>query len=688
MNKGFIFIFCIPFLLLLGLPAGHAQYLSNLSATAKDPVYTTYAAPPEKTTYRLDQAYDFRWNDPDKPIAFTSAQGGEMGILFEINHKKQYFLKQSYKKPTITASYSDILKYYYYPIEGIRAEVVFNVHNSQTAIIETSLVNEHKQPFDIEIVSYFYQPDQLLSDIGISSDMQTISFGHVYNPDGWMRNQNIPVVISRKTNFSISQKSSTISASPLAFEEWLRQPEGNFISVSAAKIVAFKHQLHLAPGKRETFRIVRHIHSRTLNLPFDKVDLDELFTLDMGKIILENEKLYATIPQLKNLDSDYQAVYYNAFTLMRQCMMPPEGECGYNYYVFSREPKWGWGYGGQVFHESLSMLAYALMDPKGAMNSQRIYMQRQHPNGYINYRTGPYLNESIEYEGRLTSSAPWYNWQNFEIYKLTKDEAFLKEAYDSGSRFYNYYTANRDENRNGLFEWGAHALLESVRDARVAVWDKVGWPANFEGPDINTMLVVEAQSLAAMASLLKLTEEAADWSKKAEDLARLVNHHLWDDQDGFYYNVNRTNQSFSFNNPGDLKIKEIIGFLPLWAGITDSVKTSRLIACLTNSEEFWLPYGVSTLSASNDYYNPIGYWNGPVWLPWQYLVFRGLMNHGRKDLAEELVAKTMKNIIYHLRHDHVFWEFYSADHLQAGWNKTYIWTGIIARMLYDLENEQ
>jgi hypothetical protein len=33
-------------------------------------------------------------------------------------------------------------------------------------------------------------------------------------------------------------------------------------------------------------------------------------------------------------------------------------------YVFSREPTWGWGHDGQVFHESLSMLAYALFDPR------------------------------------------------------------------------------------------------------------------------------------------------------------------------------------------------------------------------------------------------------------------------------------------------------------------------------------
>ena len=53
-----------------------------------------------------------------------------------------------------------------------------------------------------------------------------------------------------------------------------------------------------------------------------------------------------------------------ALGLARQCMLPAEGRARYNYYVFSREPTWGWGHDGQVFHESLSMLPYALFDPR------------------------------------------------------------------------------------------------------------------------------------------------------------------------------------------------------------------------------------------------------------------------------------------------------------------------------------
>ena len=45
------------------------------------------------------------------------------------------------------------------------------------------------------------------------------------------------------------------------------------------------------------------------------------------------------------------------------------GQTSYNFYVFSREPLWGWGHGHQVLHESLSMLAYVYLDPVSAQNS-------------------------------------------------------------------------------------------------------------------------------------------------------------------------------------------------------------------------------------------------------------------------------------------------------------------------------
>jgi len=187
-----------------------------------------------------------------------------------------------------------------------------------------------------------------------------------------------------------------------------------------------------------------------------------------------------------------------------------------------------------------------------------------------------------------------------------------------------------------------------------------------------------------MAEILGFTEEAKKWASEAGNRQNLINQYMWDKDLGFYFNINKNDQSFTYRVPSDLKIKEITGFLPLWADVCDSARAKRLVQKMTDPDEFWRPFGVPTLSAKDDYYNPAGYWNGPVWVQWDYLLFRGLLDYGYKKEAEELAYKVLDNMVWHLKKDHVFWEFYSADDRQAGWNKTYIWAGLAARFLIDL----
>lgn len=670
------------------------HFLSNLNAIKDSPVYTAYASATERTNYKLDQGYSLSWFDPEKGIGFESKDGGNIYYAFKSGGTVRYLLKELYKEPVITASYSDLVKFYFYPFKDVRVEAMFVVYSSQFTVHSLKITNESNRNIDLTVYPHFEL--RAISKLDYTPKDYLFTFNHKKNRDGWMKEHSIPYVENLQSILSFSEipdnygayqflQNKTADTSRVLQKSFLLKTLNNSVSQSNVSVIAFQKSIHLVPGQSKEFRIVRGLKEEGNNSDRLSVISKQLMKVDLDRMISENEKLYSKIPIIKFSDKNKEMLYWNAFSLIRQCMMKPEGESSYKYYVFSREPKWGWGYGGQVFHESLVMLAYAFMDPVGAMNSQRVYMERQRADGYINYRTGPYLNEQIIHNGEYTSSAPWFNYINYEIYKITGDKKFLRDAYESGKKFYNWYTSRRDSNNNGLASWGGHAELESVRDARVAVWDKVGWASNFEGPDVNSMLVMEEKSLAAMAGILGLKNEAADWERKSIERSVLINKYLWDDETEFYYNVNKINQLFTFKNKDDLKIKEIIGFLPMWAGVASKEQVEKLIKSLTNKDEFWRRFGVPTLSAKDDYYNPISYWNGPIWVQWQYLIFRGLIDYGYKELAKELAEKVIDNIINQLKVDHYFWEFYSADDYQAGWNKTYIWTGIVARFLIDLE---
>jgi len=685
----------IIFILLMTGCLAQSQFLSNLDATKSDALFTTYASPLSRSSYKTDQGYQFVFSDPISGVELASSDGPNSGLAFGIGKEFRFMLKELFREPVVTTSYSDILKYYYYPFENLRTEVCFDVYSSSASLMDVVVKNEGQNVTEISIIPYHYYPsaDSL---VNIEHDNLFDAYCYPLNKkaDSWMKEHSIPITTAIQAFYSPGLPLDSMTC--LSFKAGLKSgrsagPADDIRRSLQLKkcsepywtLVAGFRTLRLQPGESTRFRMLISLEEAAVRRPPAFRKLKTLDFVDPLKVIKDDELIYSRIPKPVLPSRDYEMLYWSCFSLMRQCMLPPEGKCKTNYYVFSREPKWGWGYGGQVFHESLSMLAYAYMDPVSAMNSQRVFIQRQQSDGYINYRTGPYLDETIPFENQLTTSAPWFNYINWEVFRVSNDRKFLQEAYVAGKKFYSYFVKNRDSDRNGLCGWGAEGELESVRDARVAVWDNLGRPMNFEGPDVNSMLVMESKSLSEMAKTLGLAADAQQWEDLAKQRSVLVERTMWDTVTGFYYNISKLSKGFTYKKENDLKIKEIIGFLPLWAGVSSKDHAARLMRSLRDPLEFGRPFGIPALTAKSDYYNPIGYWNGPVWVQWNYLLYRGLNDYGYKKDASSLVNRVLDNMIWHLKQDHVFWEFYSADEHQAGWNKTYIWAGIAARMLID-----
>ncbi|MDQ6890188.1 MAG: hypothetical protein M3Z56_07930, partial [Bacteroidota bacterium] len=583
-----------------------------------------------------------------------------------------------------TVSYPDMVVYHYYPVRGLRIEVSMVVQSSTATFWDVKMINESGREMQFSIAPFIRQKKGVFKNIRINGRAGEIFFDHTDMPDNWTITHHVPYEDSIRNLFRIIgiPDAAALSNNPLVNDGIFKDSIGD-----SAHMVAFRKDFLLAPQQSESIRIFRIVQP-SKQFPASMIrKADSLEHAPVENYKRANEQLFSRAPLPPFTDSASMLLYWSACNMMRQVFYPAEGNLKHNYYVFSREPHWGWGHGGQVFHESISMLAYAYIDPVSAMNSQRVFAERQHPNGYINYRTGAYLDEVIEENGELTSSAPWYSWLNWEVYQISRDTAFLREMYQSSKRFYNFYTSHRDKDHDGLCEWGGEAILESVRDALVAVWDQVGNPAEFESLDLNCMLVMEAKSLEKMARILHLKSEADGWKRDYQKRSALINKTFWDPVQHFYFNVDKHTHTFTYKNKDDLKRKEIIGFLPLWAGIANKMQAAYLVKHLTDTASFWRRYGVPSLAANDPYYNPKGYWNGPVWIQWNYLIERGLLDYGYKKVAVEMVHKIVDNMTGVLRYDHELWEFYDPDSIWGGYHRTYIWAGIINRMMMDLKQK-
>src|SRR5690606_28356712 len=57
----------------------------------------------------------------------------------------------------------------------------------------------------------------------------------------------------------------------------------------------------------------------------------------------------------------------------------------------------------------------------------------------------------------------------------------------------------------------------------------------------------------------------------------------------------------------------------------------------------WTPLGLSVVDQSADYFSREGYWNGAVWFPHQWFVWKTMLDLGKGDFAYR-IAETALNL--------------------------------------------
>jgi len=679
----------------------------QINAGPNDPLYTTYASTIDRSRLYGDKAYKLDYYSKNLPLNYSSDQSGKMYNIWKINQVVVDKMSEYHSLPRVIASFPDMAILEYQPWPGIHVQEIFFVYSSSAALVRMLVTNQDNIEHDLEVYPLIdldkdsitveaFDPktncyithrhetktrliSNLYSNAPYPTDVRDI-FAANFNLYSWgaYRQNSSEFYNTIKTDWYAENRNDSL----------------NMASSGQARIVALHGKYNLQPGESVDIRYIRGIQDQADDVEELKAEIESLAHIKLQPFVDDNIRLFQSVPQIDFASENDKLVFLGALNLVRSCMLPPTGETNNNFYVFSREPLWGWGHGHQVLHESLSMLAYVYLDPASAQGSQRVYMEQQGEDGLIAYRHGPRGAQTYPHKGKPTTSAPFYNWINWEIYEVSRDRQFLADSYKSGTKYINWLYNNRDVDQDGTFEWGPYGIIENVRDWYNVVFqvsaeryldvDKEDISDELECLDLSLMVVKELRSLAKMAESLKLKKDVKKWNNKAEELSKLINERMWDEESGFYYHVSREDHSWFFMER-DLRRQEIIGFLPMWAEVCSKQQADKLIKTLTDTAKFWRKYGVPTLAADDEWYSPyVDYcckWNGPVWLLWDYLVFDGLVNYGYNDLALELADKMMLAVSTQLSKNHNYWESYSPDNDVLNCPSNYIWDAIMVKLL-------
>lgn len=681
----------------------------RIKASAGDPLYTTYAAAMPRAQIYGDKAYKMDYYSDCRPVTYSSDHAGSIFCIWKVDQVVIRSISEYFRKPVVTFSFPDMAILEYEPFRGVRVKETFFVYSSSIALIDMEVKNLDKIPHNITIYPVL--------EMGTDS-LEVVRYNDTL--DGFVtRRSESPyrLISSLKTEYPYPiHVRDLFAAGPVVAShgcysggiddfynqiktDYYSQNRGdslNGLNIGLHDFISLQLNKRLRSSETCTFRYIRGCQGENEEPGPLIAMVDSLKRIMLKTYYEDNLILFSRIPRIRFKTSGEKLAYIGAFNLARGSMYPPAGKTSYNSYVFSRNPLWGWGHGHQVLHESLSMLAYAYLDPVSAEGSQRVYMEQQREDGLIAYRHGPRGLQDYPHKNMSTTSAPFFSWINLEIYNVSKDREFLRDAYDSGSRYINWLIANRDTDRDGTFEWGPYGIIENVRDWYNAVFqvsaeryldvDKEDISDELECLDLTLMVIKEERCLARMASVLGRQDDAKKWLLLADNTSALVNERMWDEETGFYYSVNKKGHSFQFLTR-DLKRQEIIAFLALWAEVAPKDRAERLLQALTDTTRFWRRYGVPTLSACDPWYSPnVDYcckWNGPVWLLWDYMVYDGLRRYGYHDIASKLAGKMVNCVNAQLSKNHNYWESYSPDNEVLNSPSNYIWDSIIARLLID-----
>ncbi len=681
----------------------------RIDARSDDPLFTTYAASMARSRLYGDKAYKMDYYSCCMPVNYSSDHAGRIYCLWKVDQVVIGKMSEYFKKPVVDFSFPDMAIMEYEPFRGIHVKETFMVYSSTIALVDLEVVNTDNISHEVSVYPILEAENDSMEVMQFDTACKAYVVHRYESP--------YRLISSLKTEYGYPTKVRDIFTGFPApytygayfgdFSTFYNTIKTDFYSEKRSdtlnqrarglgRFVALNFKKRLARGQKVSFRVLRGFQGQGEDQAVLMKELETMKTALLKTFYEDDLILFSKIPRINFKTRDEKIAYLGAFNLVRGCMYPPSGKTNFNSYAFSRNPLWGWGHGHQVLHESLSMLSYVYMDPASAEGSQRVYMEQQREDGFIAYRHGPRGLQDYPHKNMPTTSAPFFNWINWEIFKVSKDRQFLEDAYASGVKYTGWLIKNRDTDHDSTFEWGPYGIIENVRDWYNAVFqvsaeryldvDKEDISDELECLDLTLMMIKEEKSLSKMAETLGKKEEAIKWKESADAVVKLVNKRMWDDSTGFYYSVNKKSHSWYFMTR-DLRRQEIIAFLALWAGAAPGDRAEKLVKTLTDTTKFWRRYGVPTLSAQDPWYSPyVDYcckWNGPVWLLWDYMVYEGLRDNGYTETAHQLAGKMLNAAVVQLKKNHNYWESFSADNEVLNSPPNYIWDSIIARLLIE-----
>jgi len=266
----------------------------------------------------------------------------------------------------------------------------------------------------------------------------------------------------------------------------------------------------------------------------------------------------------------------------------------------------------------------------------------------------------------------------WRVYQATKDRDFLLDVLPPTMRFFRWLKAYRDPDddhliaiiqpdESGLDASPKYDLLMNLHDvpteqvggALRASMDRLFSayaphredPGRLLGLDVfnwEDVMVnsIYADGLQCLGGLVREAgyppAEAAEFERRARHVLGALEEKCWDERSGVFWDL----YGYEETRAHTLTFSSLF---PLILDSLDRHMVWRLVEeHLLNEREFWLPYPVPSVAATEPSFDPDyrsrAIWRGPTSANVNYYLYWGLRAHGYGDVASELAKRTVQMV--------------------------------------------
>jgi len=251
------------------------------------------------------------------------------------------------------------------------------------------------------------------------------------------------------------------------------------------------------------------------------------------------------------------------------------------------------------------------------------------------------------------SPVPVQMYAFYDIWNKTQSKVLLNYFYPRLKQYYQFMAGELGSSTTNPFKsnllktwdyfynsggWDDYPPQKAVRDNHME---------STVSPVITTSHIIRAAKILRKAAIE--TGNKADVKAYDNDIKRFsaaLQNIAWDKKSGYFsYMVHDEN-----GNPKEpLRHPEsganfnmgLDGAYPIFSGICTPEQEEILLDKIFSDKHMWTPAGICVVDQQAPYYRIDGYWNGAVWMPHQWFMWKTMLDLGRTDLAWKIAERAL-----------------------------------------------